>query len=228
MSSNVLRGAALGARAHAIPVPVRLPDLPDDRPEDVLAQARQEAAHLLAQAAAEADQLREEARAQGFAMGRDAAAHDVAAALAALDELRGELDRRAGEHEAMMAGEAATLAAEIAAKLLRAELSVAPERVVDVMRGAIRRASDRTRLVARVNPADLAVCRDAASDIVERMGGIDRLQVVDDPRIGAGSCVLETTGGDVDATFESQMARVVEALRAPADPRLLGEDDGGA
>ncbi len=100
-------------------------------------------------------------------------------------------------------------------------LAAVPERVVDVLRGAIRRASDRSRLVARVHPDDLAVCRDAAAEVTERMGGIGAFEVVDDPRIGRGSCLLETGTGDVDATFESQLARVLEALVAPPDMTLV-------
>lgn len=234
MSPSVLRGLAVAGEAQ--PLPVAPPPVPAgpaaeeqaDRPEDVLAAARAEAEAIVAAARAEAEGIREEARAEGFATGRQAALDQAAAAVDALEALTDALERRARERDEEAAREAALLAVEIAAKLLRAELSVAPERVVDVLRGAIRRASDRSRLVARVHPDDLAVCRDAAPGIIERMGGIDRLQVVDDPRITRGSCVLETAGGDVDATFESQLARVLDALRAPLDPDLLDEDAPGA
>ena len=53
------------------------------------------------------------------------------------------------------------------------------------------------------------------------MGGISRLEVVDDPRLSPGSCLLETSAGDVDATFPSQLARVLEALAAPPDETLV-------
>ena len=91
----------------------------------------------------------------------------------------------------------------------------------DVVRGAIRRASDRSALVARVSPQDLAACRAAAPQIMEQMGGISRLEVVDDPRVSPGSCLLETATGDVDATVESQLGRILEALAAPPDESLV-------
>ena len=53
------------------------------------------------------------------------------------------------------------------------------------------------------------------------MGGISRLEVVDDPRVSPGSCLLETTAGDVDATVESQLGRILEALAAPPDETLV-------
>jgi flagellar assembly protein FliH len=98
---------------------------------------------------------------------------------------------------------------------------VRPERVADVVRGAIRRAADRSALVARVNPRDLAACRAAVPGIMEEMGGVQRLEVVDDPRVSPGSCLLETSSGDVDATIESQLGRILEALTAPPDESLV-------
>ncbi len=120
-----------------------------------------------------------------------------------------------------MAGEATALVVETAAKLVRAEVAARPERVGDVLRGAIRRAADRSSLVVRVSPADLATCRALAPVIMEEMGGIGALEIVDDPRIGAGSYVLETSAGDVDATFPSQLTRVMDALFAPPDQSLV-------
>ena len=90
-----------------------------------------------------------------------------------------------------------------------------------MVRGAIRRAADRSALVARVSPQDLAACRAAIPGIMEEMGGISRLEVVDDPRVSPGSCLLETNAGDVDATVESQLARILEALAAPPDETLV-------
>ena len=96
-----------------------------------------------------------------------------------------------------------------------------PERVGDVLRGAIRRAADRSRLVARVSPADLDTCRLLVPAILDEMGGIGSLEIVEDARIGVGSCVLETGTGDVDATFPSQLTRVLDALFAPPDQSLV-------
>lgn len=219
----MLRGVALSGETLAMPVPTapEAPPVEPDSPEAVLAAARAEAEATLVRAAAQAGEVREQARREGFAAGRETARAEVDAALAAVAELADDLNGYRNALAEQAAQEAMVLAVEIAAKLLRAEVTAAPERVVDVLRGAIRRASDRSRLVARVHPDDLAVCRDAALPIMERMGGIGAFEVVDDPRIGRGSCVLETGTGDVDATFESQLARVLEALAAPPDMALV-------
>jgi flagellar assembly protein FliH len=190
-------------------------------PEAIIEGARDEADAITAAAAGEAEALCEAARGEGLARGRAEAADEVAGALTGLHEMaRGLVEQREALLDSAVR-EATVLAIEVAARLVRAEVAARPERVADVLRGAIRRAADRSRLVARVNPADLAACRAAAPVILEEMGGITGFQVIDDPRILAGSCVLETSAGDVDATFESQLARILEALLAPPDESLV-------
>ena len=160
----------------------------------------------------------ERARADGLESGRAAAREEVAAALEALREALAGLTEHRARIEDDLVREATAMAIETAAKLVRAEVAARPERVGDVLRGAIRRAADRSRLMARVSPGDLATCRALAPVILAEMGGIGALEIVDDPRIGPGSCVLETSGGDVDATFpEPAVPRDGRALR-PARP----------
>ena len=116
----------------------------------------------------EADAVLQAARDEGFASGRAEARASVADGRSpALATWRAaSTDQRAALEESAVR-EATSLAVEIAARLVRAEVSVRPERVADVLRGAIRRAADRSRLVARVSPADLAACRAAAPAILQ-------------------------------------------------------------
>ena len=220
---SLLRGAALAEAPVALPLRARTAPPPPapGSPEDAMAAAHRDAERVLAGAHAEADALRSAARQEGYAAGHADARDEVAATLAALGEAGRELAALRERLEDEAVREATTLAVEVAARLLRAEVAVRPERVADVVRGAIRRAADRSQLVLLVSPSDLSACRAAAPAILAEMGGIARLDVVDDPRVGAGSCVLQTSAGDVDATFESQLARVLEALGAPPDESLV-------
>jgi flagellar assembly protein FliH len=190
-------------------------------PEGIAERAREDAEAAMAQATSEADALREFARQEGFAQGRAEAEAEVADTLATLRAMARGLSEQRDAIEEAAVREATALAVEVAARIVRADVAANPDRVSDVLRGAIRRAADRSQLVARVSPIDLAACREAAPTILEEMGGIARFEVVDDPRIMPGSCVLETTTGDVDATFESQLGRVLEALVAPPDEDLV-------
>jgi flagellar assembly protein FliH len=219
---SLLRGAVVSDDRLAVPLrsrPAR-PPVPES-PEALLADARRDAERTLSGAHAGAEAILAAARQEGYAAGHADARDQVSTALAALAEAARALAEQRARLEREAGREATALAVEIAARLVRAEVAVRPERVADVVRGAIRRAADRSSLIALVSPADLAACRAAAPAILAEMGGISGFEVIDDPRVGAGSCVLQTPGGDVDATFESQLARVLEALAAPPDESLV-------
>ena len=222
MRSALLRGATLSDESVAVPLRERILHRPEPTtPEGVMGRAREDAEAVRATALREADAVLRAAREEGFAQGRAEAEAMVAGALAAVGEMARALDEERTALADSAVREATALAVEIAARLVRAEVAARPERVGDVLRGAIRRAADRSRLVARVSPSDLAACREAAPAILQEMGGIASFEVIDDPRVTPGSCVLETTAGDVDATFESQLARVLEVLAAPPDEGLV-------
>ncbi len=212
-----IRGVVLG-EAHEVQLreqPNRLSVLTAGSAQALAAMAEAEANAIVA----EAEMARERAVEDGAGIGEARARMSDAVAatagmLSAMEEELAALPER-------LAQEVAAVALETAARIIRAELAVRPERVVDVARGAIRRATDRDRLLAHVNPADLAVMREATAGLVDQMGGIHRFDVIEDPRIAPGGCVLETPSGDVDARIESQLSRILEGLSAPPDGEII-------
>jgi len=192
-----------------------------DTPAAVLAAAHAEAQSILVSAEVQHAAGYQAGFSEGMEQARIAAFAEVESAIASLRGAEAGLAHRIEEMEEEIAPAAAALAIEVAARVLRAEVSVHPERVIDVVRGAMRRAVDRERLVVRVNPDDLAICREAAPDFLATVGGIGRLDFFDDQRISRGSCILETNAGDIDATFESQLERIHEAFFAPPDDGLV-------
>lgn len=197
---------------------------PPDTPEGALDAARREAEALVEGARASVDEAHRAATEEGYAAGyRDgqrSIADAMAAACALVDELEAERERR----PEAAAEDVSIVALEVAARLVRAELEVNPERVLDVVKGSIRRASQRDSLLARVHPDDLAIVREAVPDLMSQVGGVDRLDVIEEPRVARGSCVLETPAGDVDATFPTQLERLLGALLDPPDTTLVGAD----
>lgn len=221
---GLLRDAPVGDMAVQVPTrdltPPRVP-LMGGSPEALLAAAQAEAQGILADAEAQRAAGYQAGYAEGMQQARLEAFAEVETAIAALRGAEAGVSHRIDELDAEAGPAAAGLAIEVAARVLRAEVSIHPERVLDVVRGAMRRAVDRERLVVRVNPQDLAICREAAPDLLQNTGGIGRLDFFDDQRVTRGSCILETNSGDVDATFESQLERIHEALFAPPDDDLF-------
>ncbi len=176
------------------------------------------AARILADAAAEAERIRELARAEGHAeglsQGREdglAEAHSAASALRqALTEALTLREQLAEETER----DAVALALALAAKILAGTLEVQPERVLDTVRGALRRVTDRRRVTVLVDPADLHLVSAACAELEAQVGGIEHCDVQADRRVGRGGAIVRTLESEVDATVETQLERAREVIQA--------------
>jgi flagellar assembly protein FliH len=177
---------------------------------------------LLAKATAEGEQIRERAHAEGYAQGRSEGHHDgleqsTAAALAmgeALRELHGLREQIADELER----DSVELALALAAKILAGALEAQPERVIDVVRGALRRVADRRQIVVLVDPEDLEVVSGAVGELQAQAGGIELCDVQADRRVGRGGAVVRTAEGEIDATVETQLERARDLMLASGEP----------
>ncbi len=172
----------------------------------------------LAAAQAEAEAIRSAARAEGHADGLEAGLAEgraqVAAALAALEAAGAELavvrDRTAEAVER----DAVSLALAIAEKLVAGTLAVEPDRVLDVVRGALRRLTERRRVTVLVHPDDLELVRDAAPGFAGELGGIEHCEVQAERRLTRGGAVVRTDEGQIDASVETQLERARELVVA--------------
>ncbi len=201
-------------------VPFELPPLEAWLPEPTApALALEPAEDPVALAREEADAIRAAAREEGFAVGAAegraelrTAAEALAHALGAVEELRG---RVADEVE----DAAVALALRIAEQALTAAVAAQPERVVDVVRGALRRLADRSRVTVLVHPDDLDAVREATAGLAATLGGIETCEVQAERRITRGGAVVRTQDGEVDATLETKLRRAREVV----EEELAGE-----
>jgi flagellar assembly protein FliH len=190
------------------------PTAPVPDVEDLLA--------VVASARAEADAIREQARAEGLALGRAegaAAAHAEAlaqlqpavhafhAAAAALDADRAELADRTERR-------AVELALELAGKLVAGAVEAQPERVLDVVRGALRCLMERERIQVLVNPEDLDLVRGAIQEVVAELGGIEHVEVQEERRIGRGGAIVRTATAQIDASIQTKLDCAREVVAA--------------
>ena len=115
-------------------------------------------------------------RAEGFNDGYTAGAADARAAVepavAALQSAATELAALRADVAERTERAAVELALQIAGQVLQGAIAVDPERVVDAVRGALRRLVERDRVLLLVHPDDLDVVREHAATLVAELGGI--------------------------------------------------------
>jgi flagellar assembly protein FliH len=172
----------------------------------------------LAAAHAEADAIRAAARAEGHVDGLSAGLEEgraqVAAALAALEAAVAEVGAARAEAAAAVERDAVELAVQLAEKIVAGTLETEPERVLDVVRGALRRLAERRRVTVLVHPDDLELVRSVAPGFAGELGGIEHCEVQAERRLTRGGAVVRTDEGQVDASVETQLARARELVAA--------------
>lgn len=175
-------------------------------------------ADVMARALAEAEEIRERARAEGFAAGQAEGAEqvraDAASALAALAEgVRVVTDTREelAERLTAQAGELAMLTAE---HIVAGAIAAEPQRIVDVVRGALRRLADRHRVTILVNPDDLDVLAPSVNSLQAELGGVEHLDVQADRRIARAGAIAQTAYGEIDVSIAAQLQTARELVAA--------------
>ncbi|MBB4661008.1 FliH/SctL family protein [Conexibacter arvalis] len=167
-------------------------------------------------ARAEAEQIREQARAEGFAAGQAAALAaaqpGLDAAVAALQAAVAGVEQVREETAAKVERDAIELALQLAEKIVAGALAVESERIVDVVRGALRRLAERRRVTILVNPDDLETVREATDSFVTGLGGIEHCEVQAERRIAPGGALVRTEEGQIDATVATQLMRARELV----------------
>ena len=104
------------------------------------------------------------------------------------------------------------LALRIAEQVIGAAVTVDPDVVVEAIRGALRRLTERDRVQVLVNPDDLEIVRERISDVVDQLGGIGSVDVQSERRVARGGAIVRTGEGDVDASIDTKLTRAREVL----------------
>jgi flagellar assembly protein FliH len=169
---------------------------------------------VLAAARAEADMLREAARAEGFAAGRADAVAALEPALAALTQAVADVHAQQAEAATQLERRAVELGLALARKIIGGALEVEPERVLEAVTGALRGIVERERVTVLVNPDDLEIVREAMDNLKASLGGIEHCEVQAERRVGRGGCIVRTPVGDVDARVDTKLERAAEVVAA--------------
>lgn len=100
----------------------------------------------------------------------------------------------------------------IGEKIIRHELQFREDVIVDVLREAFRCVKDRRKVSIRLHPADYRYLTAHPEKLPFPLDEKEGVRLVDDPSISRGGCFLNTSFGEVDATFESQLDEIISIV----------------
>jgi len=188
--------------------------------EHYLKKVRAEAARIVAKARQDAVAVRKQAENEGRQAGQRMVEQMVEKQFAGqLETLLPALRRAIEEiHHAKQAWltqwERSTvhLAAAIARRLIRRELSENPEITLTLVREALELAAGSPQVRIELNPADHETLGPQIQSLVEELSHLAPAELVASAEISPGACRVETRFGVIDQRFEAQLARIEEEL----------------
>jgi len=185
-----------------------------------LEKVRAEGAKILAAARQKAEQEAVRAEAEGRRAGEAAAAEIIERQLAqklttlipALRQAVAEIQHAKQAWLHHWEQSAIRVAAAIAKRLVRRELSAHPEIALESIRQSLELAAGSSELRLYLHPADCQTLRPQVDALVREVSGLGPLEVIADPGVSPGGCRVETRFGTIDQQLDAQLARIEEEL----------------
>lgn len=226
----------------------RLRSAAEAKAAQIVTDAEKRAAQLIEGAEAKGfEQGRQAGHEQGLVQGREeggaqalaASSDELAKLQQAWSDVATQLDghRREMDREARQA--VLTFALKLSERVVHRVIEVDPTVVVDQVAGALAHVLRPLDVMVRVNPADKPLLEKALPELMAEFRHFEHLQLADDPEVSCGGCVVTCGEGEIDATLETQIRRIVDLILPAAEPdpaesdsaeaaSAAGSDDGSA
>ncbi len=221
-------------KANLAPASVRVFSMADieKQAQALVLRARQQAEQMLAGARAEAELIKERARAQGAtegsleghnqgrAEGRKAGREDAARemkqaltmAVAALNSAAAAVDGSRRELEGTAVHDVLELALLLADRVTRRQGKFDRSVAVANVTEAVRLVVGATAVRIAISPADRAVLEETLPAIRLQLPRLQHIELVTEDSMAPGGCRVFTAGGEIDATLDTQLARIAADL----------------
>jgi hypothetical protein len=133
---------------------------------------------------------------------------------AAVERLRMLSDRLAAD----VRNDALEVAMLLARKIVEGELTTNVDKMMGTVRSAVRRLGESRRITVRLCPADAELMSNGGNRPVGEMAGLSaaKVEVVSDPTLGRGDCMVEGDLGSVDARLDTRFAELRRAIAEDA------------
>ena len=171
---------------------------------------------MLSEAEKKSREIYEKAYAEGFQNGQSASeAKALEEAEALLDYLKdlGQAIALSQERIITSAEESiGKLALAIAGKILRREIQADESAVERIVYESLKAVKGGNSVKLKVNARDIDRIRDHKGLLLQALDNISNFEILEDPRVDQGGCIVETGFGTVDARIDSQLKEIGRAF----------------
>lgn len=164
----------------------------------------------------ERDTLKTIAFSEGFAAGREdgiiAERKTIQPLLDRLAAIISDLSQTRNNLCRDIESQSVKLAFAIAEKIIQHEINFNPEIIIRAVSQSLEAVKEHKTINIRLHPEDAEYLREAGSEIKELIQQGKDITLIEDYAMQRGGCLVETNYGIVDASLESRLSVVKEAL----------------
>jgi flagellar assembly protein FliH len=166
--------------------------------------------NLISRAQEEANTIKDSAAKEGYKLGLEQAKQDVEQVKT---DLAGFLNAPKEVFE-YLAPDILEISVDIARKIIKKEIDEHPEIILETIMGVLKGLSkNEPKIGIAVNPSQVAQVRENIAQMIYTVGMDSKINVYGDDTIEMGGCILKTNNGIIDATVNTQLEVIKEALR---------------
>lgn len=166
--------------------------------------------NLISRAREEAQSIKEAAVKEGYQAGLDQAKADI-------EDVKNAITSFLNAKQEVfdyIAPDILELSVDIAQKIIKKELQQDPtiilENISEILKGL---SKEESKITLRVNPAQVSLLKSEIPNVLNNIGLDAKVMIVPDETVMEGGCMVTTTNGVIDATIETQLAVISEALK---------------
>jgi flagellar assembly protein FliH len=223
MASVIKFDSLAAGTSIAMPLAFNVADV-QSRAEQYLTEVQQQASQLLEQARQEAEKIKQQARQQAIQAAQAEVQQQIQQRAAELTDQRcktaiagcqqtvQQLTESMNEWLTQWRDQTIQLAARMADKLVRSQMQDNNELLRVWMEEAISALRDARELRVLVHPDDFAVAGRFLQSLMRSASPSGQVEVLPDPNVKPGGCIVKSSHGQIDQQLESQLMRLTEQL----------------
>ena len=166
--------------------------------------------NLISRAREEAQNIKEAAAKEGYQEGLSQARSDI-------EDVKNAITSFASAKQEVfeyIAPDILEISVEIAQKIIKKELQQDPTIILDNIMEILKGLSkEETKITLRVNPSQVSLLKSEIPNVMNSIGLDAKVLIVPDDTVMEGGCMVTTNNGVIDATIETQLAIISEALK---------------
>jgi len=174
--------------------------------------AQKEARQLLNSATTQAEEIKNAAHEEGLLQGKNEGLAQLQSHIKEALKLIEQANVERKKIIEQSSQDILNLSLQVAAKLTHSEITSRPEVLMDILKEATNKISDRDQVTIKVNSADLEFIKSKREQVEDLIDGVKKLNIIADKKVGPGGFIIETQMGYVDARLETKMTVIEEAF----------------